>query len=91
MKFLVSKDETNEVLIIMFKKMMNETSSSIAGIRSENGTEFTCKEVEDICEEKGIHHQVSAPRTPEQNGIAERKNRTLIEAGRTMLAEANLP
>ena len=42
-----------------------------------------------FCKHKGISHQFSAPRTPQQYGVVERKNRTLIEAGRTMLEEAN--
>ena len=44
-----------------------------------------------FCEEKGITHEFSAPRTPQQNGVVERKNRTLIEAARTMLGESKLP
>ena len=47
--------------------------------------------MDDICRYKGISQQFSAPRTPQQNGVVERKNKTLIEAGRTMLVEANLP
>nr|GFC48738.1 retrovirus-related Pol polyprotein from transposon TNT 1-94 [Tanacetum cinerariifolium] len=44
-----------------------------------------------LCEEKGIKRDYSTPRTPQQNGVAERKNRTLIEAARTMLADFKLP
>ena len=44
-----------------------------------------------FCEDKGIERQFSAPRTPQQNGVAERRNRTLIGAARTMLADSNLP
>ena len=45
----------------------------------------------EFCKHKGISHQFSAPGTPQQNGVVERKNRTLIEARRTMLEEANVP
>ena len=45
----------------------------------------------DFCKQKGISHQFSAPGTPQQNGVVEIKNRTLIEDGRTMLEEASLP
>ena len=45
----------------------------------------------EFCEEKGITHEFSAPRTPQQNGVVERKNGTLIEAARTMINEAQLP
>ena len=43
------------------------------------------------CEDKGIHNAFFAPRTPQQNDAVERKNRTLIEASRTMLGESKLP
>ena len=45
----------------------------------------------EFCKFKGISHQFSTPGTPQQNGVVERKNITLIEAGRTMLEEAKLP
>ncbi|TLX65758.1 transposase family protein, partial [Labilibacter sediminis] len=55
------------------------------------GTEFKNHNMELFCIQNGIHHQFSAPRTPQQNGVAERKNRTLIETARTMLADSKLP
>nr|GEU30721.1 retrovirus-related Pol polyprotein from transposon TNT 1-94 [Tanacetum cinerariifolium] len=54
-------------------------------LRTDNGTEFRNHELESFCDEKGIFQNFSSPYTPEQNGVAERKNRTLIEATRTML------
>ncbi|GKA10530.1 retrovirus-related pol polyprotein from transposon TNT 1-94 [Tanacetum coccineum] len=54
-------------------------------IRTDNGTEFRNHELESFCNEKGISQNFSSPYTPEQNGVAERMNRTLIEAARTML------
>ncbi|GJX98989.1 putative ribonuclease H-like domain-containing protein [Tanacetum coccineum] len=60
-------------------------------IRSDNGTEFKNKVMDDFCREKGIKREYSVARTPQQNGIAERRNRTLIEAARTMLANSKLP
>ena len=60
-------------------------------IRSDNGTEFKNAVLNDFCVDKGITRQYSAPRTPQQNGVVERKNRTLIEAARTMLSESKLP
>ena len=47
--------------------------------------------MKEFCEEKGIIHEFSTPRTPQHNGVVERKNRTLIEATRTMINEAQLP
>ncbi|GKF65987.1 putative ribonuclease H-like domain-containing protein, partial [Tanacetum coccineum] len=47
--------------------------------------------MDDFCREKGIKREYSVVRTPQQNGVAERRNRTLIEADRTMLADSKLP
>nr|GEW75064.1 putative ribonuclease H-like domain-containing protein [Tanacetum cinerariifolium] len=60
-------------------------------IKCDNGGEFRNKEMYDFCSQKGIKREFSNARTPQQNGVAERRNRTLIEAARTMLADAKLP
>ncbi|GKE63038.1 putative ribonuclease H-like domain-containing protein [Tanacetum coccineum] len=60
-------------------------------IRSDNGTEFKNNVIDEFCSEKGIKREYSVARTPQQNGVAKRKNRTLIEAARTMLADSKLP
>nr|GEY83567.1 hypothetical protein [Tanacetum cinerariifolium] len=59
--------------------------------RCDNGGEFRNKEMNDFCSHKGIKIEFSNARTPQQNGVAERRNKTLIEAARTMLANAKLP
>ncbi|GJU53217.1 gag-pol polyprotein [Tanacetum coccineum] len=59
--------------------------------KSDNGTEFKNHVMDEFCREKGIKREYSVARTPQQNGVAERKNRTLIEAARTMLADSKLP
>ncbi|GJV78341.1 putative ribonuclease H-like domain-containing protein [Tanacetum coccineum] len=56
-----------------------------------NGTEFKNYALNEFCAKKGIKREFSVVRTPQQNGVAERKNRTLIEAARTMLADSLLP
>jgi transposase InsO family protein len=56
-------------------------------VRSDNGTEFKNTNIEEYLDEEGIGHELSVPYTQKQNGIVERKNRTLIEAARTMLDE----
>ena len=63
----------------------------VRAIMSDNGTEFKNQLLNDFCSDKGISRQYSAPRTPQQNGVVERKNRTLIEAARTMLSESRIP
>jgi hypothetical protein len=60
-------------------------------IRSDNGSEFKNLQVEEYLEEEGVKHEFSAPYTPQQNGVVERKNRMLIDMVRTMLGEFKTP
>jgi hypothetical protein len=60
-------------------------------IRSDNSSEFKNHQVEEYLEEEGIKHEFSAPYTPQQNGIVEKKNKTLIGMVRTMLGEYKTP
>ncbi|GKA61774.1 putative ribonuclease H-like domain-containing protein, partial [Tanacetum coccineum] len=89
--FLTTKDETSEILKNFIKEVENLVDKKVKIIRSDNGTEFKNKVMDDFCREKGIKREYSVARTPQQNGVAERKNRTLIEAARTMLADSKLP
>ena len=88
--FLRTKDKTRESLIKLIQKIELESSTKVKMIRSDRGTEFLNQGMTEFCETKGIIHQTSAARTPQQNGVAERKNRTLKEAARAMLAESSL-
>ncbi|GJV24301.1 retrovirus-related pol polyprotein from transposon TNT 1-94 [Tanacetum coccineum] len=76
---------------LKFKRLENLIDQRVKVIRCDNGTEFKNKEMNQFCERKGIKREFSVARTPQQNGVAERKNRTLIEAARTMLADSKLP
>nr|GFD04895.1 ribonuclease H-like domain-containing protein [Tanacetum cinerariifolium] len=69
----------------------NQLSLKVKVIQSDNGTEFKNSDLYQFCGLKGVKREFSVPRTPQQNGVAERKNRTLIEAARTMLADSLLP
>ncbi|KAJ9565152.1 hypothetical protein OSB04_001118 [Centaurea solstitialis] len=89
--FLRTKDETSGLIKPFVKRVENQVNLRVKVIRSNNGTEFKNVDLNSFCEEKGIERQFSAPRTPQQNGVAERRNRTLIEAARTMLADSKLP
>lgn len=89
--FLAFKDETLKVFKNFCKKVQNELGSSIVSIRSDHGGEFDNIELEKFCNKNGFDHNFSAPRTPQQNGVVERKNRTLQEMARTMLNENDLP
>jgi transposase InsO family protein len=74
-----------------FKRILlwdqNEFGLRIKKIRSNNGTEFKNSQIEGFLEEEGIKHEFSSPYTPQQNGVVERKNRTLLDMARTMLDE----
>nr|GEY93033.1 hypothetical protein [Tanacetum cinerariifolium] len=89
--FLASKDETTPVLKIFIIGLENLLSLKVKIIRCDNGTEFKNSDLNKFCGLKGIKREFSVPRTPQQNSIAERKNRTLIEATRTLLADSLLP
>ncbi|GKC45466.1 retrovirus-related pol polyprotein from transposon TNT 1-94 [Tanacetum coccineum] len=84
-KFLRSKDETLEVVIKFLKQIQIGLNKTIRYIRTDNDTEFVNLVLTEYYERVGIFHQKSVPRTPQQNGVVERQNRTLMEAARTML------
>ncbi|KAD7477708.1 hypothetical protein E3N88_00844 [Mikania micrantha] len=88
---LAKKDETPEILKKFITLIENQRNLKVKVIRTDNGTKFRNQTLVDFCDEKGIARQYSAARTPQQNGVAERRNRTLIEAARTMLSESKLP
>ncbi|GJW42702.1 putative ribonuclease H-like domain-containing protein, partial [Tanacetum coccineum] len=89
--FLASKDETSGILQTFIRQIENQLSHRVKIIRSDNGTEFKNRDMLEFCGNKGIKQEYSNARTPQQNGVAERMNRTLIEAARTMLADSLLP
>ncbi|GJQ94131.1 putative ribonuclease H-like domain-containing protein [Tanacetum coccineum] len=89
--FLATKDETSGILKTFITEIENQLDHKVKVIRSDNGTEFKNSVINQFCEMKGIKREFSVARTPQQNGVAERKNRTLIEAARTMLVDSNLP
>ena len=73
------------------KDCKNSCYSNIIAIRSDHGREFQNENFNTFCEKLGIFHNFSAPRTSQQNGVVERKNRSLKELARTMLSESSLP
>ncbi|GJW70703.1 putative ribonuclease H-like domain-containing protein [Tanacetum coccineum] len=86
--FLATKDETRGILKSFITGIENLIDHKDKAIRCNNGTEFKIKEMNQFCEMKGILRQFSIARTPQQNGVAKRRNRTLIEAAKTMLADS---
>ncbi|GJS71079.1 putative ribonuclease H-like domain-containing protein [Tanacetum coccineum] len=89
--FLATKDETSEILKNFIKEIENLVDKKVKIIRCDNGIEFKNKVMDDLCREKGIRREYSVASTPQQNSVAERRNMTLIEAARTMLADSKLP
>ncbi|GJY25063.1 retrovirus-related pol polyprotein from transposon TNT 1-94 [Tanacetum coccineum] len=83
--FLKKKSHAAEMIMSFIRMVENQNDVKVRQIRTDNGIEFTNSKVESFCDEKGISQNFSSPYTPEQNGVAERKNKTLIEATRTML------
>ncbi|GJR08860.1 retrovirus-related pol polyprotein from transposon TNT 1-94 [Tanacetum coccineum] len=91
-RFLKDKTEAFDQFKIFSRKIQNQLGCSIVSIRTDHGREFD-NEVQfgEFCNTNGITHNFSAPRTPQSNGMVERKNRTLQEMSRTMLNEQSLP
>ncbi|GJT70552.1 putative ribonuclease H-like domain-containing protein [Tanacetum coccineum] len=89
--FLRTKDETSGILKDFIRQIENQLNQKVKTIRCDNGTEFKNRDYIELCGSKEIKREYSNARTSQQNGVAERKNRTLIEAVRTMLADLFLP
>ncbi len=85
-----TKDQVFEKFKEYETMVTNMTEKKIKILRSDNGGEYTSKEFSDYLKEKGIQHQLSVPRTPEQNGVSERMNRTIQETARCMMYNAGL-
>jgi hypothetical protein len=90
-KFLRSKDETPDIIIKIIKQLEVRLNKTVRIIRTDNGTEFVNQQLTQFYESIGISHQKSIPRTPPQNGVVERRNRTQVEVARTMLIFSKTP
>ncbi|GJU29909.1 retrovirus-related pol polyprotein from transposon TNT 1-94 [Tanacetum coccineum] len=90
-KCLRSKDEAPDFIIKFLKMIQVRLKVPVRRIRTDNGTEFVNQTLREYYEKVGISHETSVARSPQQNGVVERRNRTLIEAARTMLIYAKAP
>ncbi|KAJ9547142.1 hypothetical protein OSB04_019685 [Centaurea solstitialis] len=90
-RFLKTKDETSNLIINFIKAVQVQVKLPVQTVRSDNGTEFKNQVLKGFYNSLGITQTFSAARTPEQNGVVERRNRTLVEAARSMLAQSQLP
>nr|GEZ27589.1 hypothetical protein [Tanacetum cinerariifolium] len=89
--FLRSKDETPKVLIDFLRLVQRGLQAQVGVVQTDKGTEFLNQTLHAYFATERIQHQTSVARTPEQNGVVERRNRTLVEAARTMLSAAKVP
>ncbi|GJX89046.1 putative ribonuclease H-like domain-containing protein [Tanacetum coccineum] len=89
--FLRSKDETPGVLIDFLTLVQRGLHAQVTTVRTDKGMEFLNKTLHAYFAKEGIRHETSTARTPEQNGVVKRRNRTLVEAARTMLSAAKVP
>ncbi|GKD70067.1 putative ribonuclease H-like domain-containing protein [Tanacetum coccineum] len=89
--FLATKDETSGILKTFITEIENQLDHKVKVIRCDNRTEFKDSVMNQFCKMKGIKREFSVLRTPQQNGVTERRNRTLIEAARIILVDSKLP
>lgn len=89
--FLKSKSEVSSKFLEYKNFIENQTGKRINSLQSDNGTEYCNSKMDDILRKAGIQRRLSTAHTPQQNGVSERKNRTLLEAARCLLADSKLP
>ena len=87
---LKSKDEAVEKFVFYKAEVENQLNKKIKVIRSDRGSEYVTP-IGDYCGQHGIRHEVTPPYSPQSNGVAERKNRTLKEMMNAMLISSGLP
>ncbi|GKC43488.1 retrovirus-related pol polyprotein from transposon TNT 1-94 [Tanacetum coccineum] len=90
-RFLQTKDETPHAIKKFIVKTQRALNATVCFVRTDNGTEFVNTTLDGWFESVGISHETSVPRSPQQNGVVERRNRTIMEAARTMLIFAKAP
>jgi transposase InsO family protein len=90
-RFLKSKAEVFKATTEYIVLVENQKGKKVKCLQSDNGGEYTGKEFDDYLKKRGITRRLTAPYNPEQNGTAERKNRTLLDMARCLLKEFNLP
>ena len=87
--FLKHKSETAEHFKFFVLRLEKETHNSLNVLRSDNGGEYKGDDYQEWLKSKGIRHETSIPKTPQQNGVSERQNRTIIESARSMITATN--
>jgi hypothetical protein len=90
-KFLLVKSQAKGAIMAITRQLENQLEARVKEVRTDRGREFLNKELAQFCSKKGIVHQTTNPYTPQENGVAERLNRVLLEKARAMLQDAGLP
>ncbi|GJR62615.1 retrovirus-related pol polyprotein from transposon TNT 1-94 [Tanacetum coccineum] len=90
-EFLRTKDEAPEAIIKCIKNIQIRLNATVCNVRTDNGTEFVNQTLREFYENVGISHETFVARTPQQNDVVERRNRTLVEVARTMLIFSKAP
>ncbi|KAJ9544527.1 LOW QUALITY PROTEIN: hypothetical protein OSB04_024234 [Centaurea solstitialis] len=90
-EFLRANSDVADRIIAFIKRIQVLLGRRVKKLRSDNGTEFRNAKLQSFLEDVGISHNFSTVRTPQQNGVVERKNRTLVEAARSMMAHSGVP
>ena len=88
---LKQKDQVFEKFLEWKALVEKSTGRKLKALRTDNGGEYTSAEFEAYLKKEGVRHELTVPKTPEQNGVAERMNRTLVETMRSMLADSKMP
>lgn len=89
--FLKEKSEAFDHFKLFKKKVEIETGKHIKGLRTDRGGEYISHEFSDYCKDQGIRRQLTTAYTPQQNGVVERKNRTIMNMVRSMMASRKVP
>lgn len=92
MTFMFLREKYNDFQMFKWylEKVEKETGKRLKCLRSDRGGEFTSNEFNNFCNDKGIKRQTSSPRTPPKNGIAERRNRSMMDCARKLIMEKNI-
>ena len=86
-----NKDQTFSKFCEFKALVEKESRKQVKALRSDNGGEYIFNEFKEFCNKEGIQREIIAPHNPQQNGVAERKNRTIVGAARVMLHDQGLP
>ena len=87
----MSKEDAFKKFESFIKRVEVSLGPKLKAMRSNHGIEFENSEFLKFCRKNGVSHNFSAPRTPQQNGVVERKNRTLEDIAKTMMIESGVP